>query len=356
MSWVFNHDERDERKAKTHADMLCEINNLVSDTQRIIACGLKFDWQWLTHAGIEVNKPHHFCNIVAEYLIVGQDTQVGLSLAEMSKRYGLTHKIDAVKQYWDADYETSEIPLNSVLLPYGDQDCINAYALFQRQVPLLQRYNLTKLANICFREIRVLANMERVGLKINRDDLVVLAEEYTVKKEEVDSKLFELFGEKFNLDSGQQLSAYLYGGVVKGGGVEQVARTLKGGKVKTYTRKAVVERRVNGIGFKPPKGAQTATEGVFKTNKDILPFLVAKTKTQKEVVTLLLERSQIEKSLSSYFVGPQSHIQADGCIHSNMNQTVTATGRLSSSNVNVQNYPRGGTSPAKRPVISRWPV
>lgn len=354
MSWVFNHNESKEKR--THADMLTEINNLVCDTRRLIACNLKFDWQWLVHAGIDVNKPLHFCNVVAEYMITGQDTQVELNLGAMSKRYGLAHKIDVVKSYWDSDYETSEIPLESVLLPYGDQDCINSYALFQRQAAEIERLGLSRLASVCFREIQVLGNMERIGLVVNRDDLITLAEEYTKLREECDEELFKLFGARFNLDSGRQLSAHLYGGVLKEDGTEVVQRVLKGGRVKEYERKTVFEREVKGCGFKPPKGSATAVEGVSKTNKDILPFLVAKTDKQKRIIELLLERSQIEKNLSAYFIGPQEHIQADGRIHSNMNQTVTATGRLSSSNINVQNYPRKGTSPAKRPVISRWPM
>lgn len=352
-TWVFNHE--DATNNQTEADALQEINNIVSDARRIVAHNLKFDLHWLNYAKIDTSQCRPYCTQVAEYVINGQDKSISYSLADTSKRYGIADKIDIVKQYWDAGYETSEVPLN-VLLPYLEQDCINAYNIMLKQVPVILANNQQNIVSVQMEAIRVLVDMEQAGALINVDVLDELAAEYTQLKEETEEELYKLFGARFNLGSNAQLSAYLFGGVIKEPGVEIAERVLKNGTVKKYERKCVHSRIVTGVGFKPPRGSSTKVDGVYKVNKDVLPMLVARNKKQQAIVETILRRSEIEKNLTSYFVGPREHVQDDGCIHFNMNQTVTATGRLSCSNPNFQNYPRKGTSPAKRPVISRWPT
>jgi DNA polymerase-1 len=120
---------------------------------------------------------------------------------------------------------------------------------------------------------------------------------------------------------------------------------------------------IPGLGFVPLAKTETAksTEArrYYKVDKDTLPFLRTNTKVQKAVIKLLLKQSKLAKIVSTFWnsekgTGLMSKVGVDGRLHTNYNQTITATGRLSSSDPNSQNLPRSGTSPIKKCIIPRF--
>jgi DNA polymerase I-like protein with 3'-5' exonuclease and polymerase domains len=137
--------------------------------------------------------------------------------------------------------------------------------------------------------------------------------------------------------------------------METVQRTLKGGRVKEYERKCKVLNNLNGIGFNAAALGidETKKDGVYETNVVALSKLKPKTPMQKEVVTLLFERSRLAQMKSTYFDGLLK-VLIDEYAHPNINQALTKTGRTSCARPNLQNQPRGNTGPVKECFITRY--
>lgn len=145
--------------------------------------------------------------------------------------------------------------------------------------------------------IFTLDSMEKLGIKALKNEL----EEYGAKLYdriiELEKKIYETAGEEFNINSPKQLGEILF---------EKMG--LKGGK-KTKT------------------GYSTAADVLEKLAPD------------NPIVSDVLEYRQLTKLKSTYADGLTEYIEEDGRIHSNFNQTITATGRISSTEPNLQNIP-----------------
>lgn len=111
-------------------------------------------------------------------------------------------------------------------------------------------------------------------------------------------------------------------------------------------------------GFKvKPISSEYATVNGFSTDKLTILDLLNRPGTSleaKEFLTCLARLNAIDTYLDSFVEGIKKGIKPDGFCHPNFNQCVTATGRLSSSNPNWQNQPRGTTFPVRKCVTSRW--
>lgn len=167
----------------------------------------------------------------------------------------------------------------------------------------LAEENLTKL----YREIElplteVLAKMELRGVFVNSDRLEEKSAETEERLAAIEKKIYSLAGETFNINSPKQLAKILFS------------------KLK----------------LSPPKNTRTKTKSGVSTNAEVLESL----KTSHPIVAKILEFRALSKLKSTYLDGikilinPQTHR-----VHTNFNQTVTATGRLSSSDPNLQNIP-----------------
>ena len=146
----------------------------------------------------------------------------------------------------------------------------------------------------------VLAEMERLGLGV---DVSVLAAQSAELGAEIDAmveKIHAAAGEDFNLDSPQQLSHVLFD--------------------------------VLGL---PTYGLKRTKRGFYSTNAKVLGDLAA----HHEIVAQVLEYRERSKIKSTYLDALPALVAGDGRIHTTLNQTVTATGRLSSSDPNLQNIP-----------------
>lgn len=346
-SWLFNHPEA----FQSQREILNEVQEELDAATRIVAHNLKFDLHWLRYLGLYTEHLKLYCTQVAEYVLSGQTATGNLGLADLSEKYGLPCKIDKTKIYWDSGYQTDEIPA-SILIPYGEQDVINALAIYNKQVPQIKELGMERLIAMEMELIPVLCDMESNGMKIDVDKLSEYSVSYKSRGEEIDEELRELLGIE-NIDSGDQLSCGLFGGRFLCDGVEEVERILKGGQRKTYTRKCQVERVVKGLGFSAPAGSELKKAGFYSTGIPILQQLKAKTPEQKRALELLLERSRLEQLRSTYFDGLRER-EVNGYVHPSLNQTITKTGRLSCSNPNLQNQPRGNTGPVKECFITRY--
>jgi DNA polymerase I-like protein with 3'-5' exonuclease and polymerase domains len=299
---------------------------------------------------------------VTEYLLRGQRVTKGdLTLQTLSKEYLSIEKIDKVKTYWDAGYETTEIPLN-VLLPYQKQDCFNALAIYQRQVAKVKEAGMSVLAFIQNENTKVWSDIEFNGMKMDVQEAKAQIKAQSLALATIDTELKMMVDDiEINLSSKQHLSAFLFGGVVKTDGEEWRVKTFNSHSTyKPY--KTTIETWIDGMGFTP--GAKVKTKGdhkYYRTNKDTIKYLTASTKKQRHVKKLLVERSKVAKALETLQgkeddtdKGLINKLQAGDLIHGTYNQTVTKHGRPSCSNPNLQNQPRKGTSPLRQVFIPRF--
>ena len=143
----------------------------------------------------------------------------------------------------------------------------------------------------------VLASMENEGILTSRDELVRYSEMLGARVDELTQEIYEEAGEEFNINSPKQLGVILF---------EKMK--LPGGK-KTKT------------------GYSTAADVLEKLAPDY------------KIVANILEYRTYSKLKSTYADGLQTNIESDGKIRTTFNQTITATGRLSSTDPNLQNIP-----------------
>ena len=208
----------------------------LSGYDTIVAANIKFDLHWLNELNIAYKEEAVYCTQVAEYIIRGCDNTIDYSLGQCCKRYGITDKIDRVKPYWDSDIDTPDIP-KKILIPYGEQDAVNAYILWQKQQPIIKRYGLEKCIALEMLTIPGLCDIERNGMAVDVDMFKERAAINRKRMQTIELDLNNIIGYNILWSSGDQISAALFGGVVKEKYVETYWKGLKKGRKKA-TRKA----------------------------------------------------------------------------------------------------------------------
>lgn len=179
--------------------------------------------------------------------------------------------------------------------------CYVAYTAYKSRIAIEKALKETNMWDV-YRKIEVpliftLDSMEKWGIRVKGEELKAYGDKLRIRIAELEKKIYEQAGEKFNINSPKQLGVILF---------EKM-----------------------GI----PGGRKTKTG--YSTAADILEKLAP----EQPIINDILEYRQLTKLKSTYADGLSAVIEEDGRIHSTFNQTITATGRISSTEPNLQNIP-----------------
>ncbi len=216
----------------------------------------------------------------------------------MHEDEGVAEKVLAGAEFWDL--EQGRFLLNP-LERREEQPEVNKMAEYQRQrEEFLKQPKLMKiLTEFDLPLIPVLYKMEKQGMLIDREYFNELKKEFEQQVAKIEQEIWQLAGGQFNINSPIQLSEVLFG----------------------------------GLGL-PAKGIKKTKRGYSTGAKEL-----AKLKDQHPIVALITEYREIAKLLSTYILPFPDLADKEGRIHTTFTQNVTATGRLSSLNPNLQNIP-----------------
>ena len=171
-------------------------------------------------------------------------------------------------------------------------------ALYDVLAPRLKELDMWELFETAELPLcRVLAEMELAGCRVDARALAAFGEELSCRAAELEQKIYDMAGETFNINSPKQLGEILFG----------------------------------KLGL--PHGKKTKTG--WSTNADVLEKL----RYEAPIVGAVLEYRQLTKLKSTYADGLLKALDPDGRVRTNFQMTVTATGRLSSTEPNLQNIP-----------------
>ncbi|MFC1612513.1 DNA polymerase [Patescibacteria group bacterium] len=202
-----------------------------------------------------------------------------------TRRYGL----DALA----LDYLKKQLSKNIIL------DLVNLKNL------LLEKIKKEKMERILFDIemplVPVLFRAEKVGIKIDKEMLAGLSADFEKRLNVIDKKIYKLAGKEFNIDSPQQLKEILY----------------------------------DKLGLKPESGR--IKKG--KTGLSTAASELAKLSGTHEIIDFISEHRELAKLKNTYIDALPKLLDKKDRVHTSFNQTVTSTGRLSSSGPNVQNIP-----------------
>lgn len=265
--------------------------------------------------------------------------------------------------YWAQGIDTPDIP-REVLEEYNNHDVDLSWEVYQAQLsdPRMTP-ELHKLILLDGADLLVLQKMEFNGLKYDSERSMVEAAKLREELSQIDGFLLDLTNcPDFNFDSGDHLSAFLYGGYIEFERYETVDLVYKSGprKGEEYTRNKFIRTdkyEYPGY-FKPLKGSELAKSTderpYYSSAEPILKQLSARSRVQKRIIESLLRRAELTKLIETYFVKLPELIEvmewSDGIVHGQYNQVVARTGRLSSSRPNMQNNP----SEVDRMFVSRY--
>jgi DNA polymerase I-like protein with 3'-5' exonuclease and polymerase domains len=363
---TFLFDHKDAPTDNDHQRLWAEVQAILHSADVIVAHNLKHDMNIGKYYGIQFDNLYHddqkyHCTMVAEYLIRYQAKQELYSLDATSQRWGMPPKLDKVKTlYWAKGIDTYYVPLH-LLEEYVLDDAEKCVLLRRKQIKALHERKLNRVFALQMEWCDMLSDMELNGVHWNQSTATGIMSKYQRELEDYDRKLDALTGcVKINWSSNYHLSAVLYGGSYKAKWREWTVVTLKSKpESKYYEKPFEQEYTIKGVGFPRDKRNKTSRDGIYKTDKDTIKGLVCKTKQQRDLKKLLLARSVVAKQLETFRgekagTGLTRKVQPDGRLHPKYNMTVTATGRLSSSDPNGQNLPRGSTSPLKTCFVPRY--
>ena len=264
---------------------------------RKIAHNYKFDYLILKRAGFTI-KGDIFDTMVAAYLI---DANQRLKMDSLAKKY-LNYEpvpIESLIGKGKKQKSMADIPYKEIL-NYACEDADITYRLYELFAEELKEDELLNIAdNLEFPLIEVLGDMEEKGVKIDVEMLESFSDDLNSDIEKIEKEIFEKTGEEFNLNSPKQLGEVLFD------------------KMEI------------------PAGKKTKT-GQYSTSEAVLSKLA----NEYEVPALVLDYRSLSKLKSTYVDALPKLVHPEtGRIHTDFNQTVAATGRLSSSNPNLQNIP-----------------
>ncbi len=286
---------------KEEATTVVEDFREVLEAEDIVKIGqnLKYDILVLKKYGIETGG-NLFDTMLAHYLIE-PDMRHGMDLlAETYLNYKPVSITELIGSKGKNQLNMREVPVEQVA-PYACEDADITLQLKEKLEEELQKHQLRKLFDeVEVPLVKVLAEMEFNGITVDTNALKELSTSLEEDVKAIEQKIYETAGETFNIGSPKQLGEILFD------------------KLK------LIEK---------PKKTKT---GQYATGEDILSKLAVK----HEVANDILTYRELSKLRSTYVDAlPLLISPLDGRLHTSFNQAVTATGRLSSTNPNLQNIP-----------------
>lgn len=283
-------------------EVLEALKPVLTDTVKIkIGHNIKFDWQMLRNVGITVEGPF-FDTMVAAHFVNTSERQYNMDACCL--RY-FNYKKIKTNTFTDADglINMMSAPLDQ-LTTYACEDADFTFRLYEHlHAELVTSDLLTAFTTVEMPLIPILARMEREGIFIDSDMLEVLSNELATHETRLSAKIFEIAGEEFNINSPKQLQTILFE------------------RLKIH--------EAAGVKIKKTKSG-------FSTDVSVLEQL----SEHHPLPATILDFRSVMKLKSTYVDAlPQMIHPRTTRVHTSFHQTGTATGRLSSSEPNLQNIP-----------------
>ena len=407
---TFHHKEQE------HIDFGAydKVQQLLDECDLLIMHNAQHDLMWLWELQF-VYDGAIYDTMLGEYILCrGVKQPLSLDACAVRRRLSV-QKQDTLKQYYKKGYGTDEIP-HAELSEYLSHDLHVTKDLFvaqEQDYSSTESQSLHTVRDITMRVCKTLTRIYMKGIKIDTDALTAVKELFQQERNEIENRLNErvrhLMGATpINLNSPEQMSRVLfsreivdkkvwkdlfdhtktdaeYKHTVKMNsrvifkteayicpdckGQKYIRKTKKDGtpfakpsKCKTCDAQGYLLRNtqeVAGLRFMPPNKSWVSANG-FSTSKEMLNVLitVAKQNEMKEAEAFLsdmLRLNAVSNYLSTFVGGIEAYTKPDSkMLHVSLTQHITATGRFSGRNPNMQNMPRGGTFPVKKAFVSRW--
>jgi DNA polymerase-1 len=266
-----------------------------------IGHNLKYDYVLLTRNGLRPS-PLTFDSMVAEWLTNPTSHNLGLkNLAWVRLDFRMT-EITSLIGTGKKQISMAQVPIDKAA-SYAAMDAIAVIRLLPGLQAELKANSAIKLFDeIEMPLIPVLADMEMAGIALDINFLKKMSGELLTRMNEIETSVFEQVGEHFNINSTQQLSNALF----------------------------------NRLKLAPPEGTRRTDSGYYSTSAEVLEALQGK----HPVVDQLLEYRELSKLKSTYVDAlPQQVNPLTGRVHTSYNQAGSVTGRIASSDPNLQNIP-----------------
>lgn len=280
-------------------DEIDKISTLLSNYEiKKLGYDLKEDYILLKPYNIELNNMY-FDITIAEYLIDSKSS-TSYECSVIAMKY-LTRKIKSkeellgkgakAKKFEEIDFKDLSEYISDIL-----NTVANTYPKMEQKMVESEMDAL--FYHVEMPLVEVLGSMEYLGMKVDKEQLYELKEKFTKIIDKLESEIYEMAGESFNINSPKQLGIILFEKL----GLPVIKKTKTG----------------------------------YSTNADVLEKL----RDKHEIIDKITEYRQIVKLNSTYVEGLLNIINPKtGRIHSSFNQTITTTGRISSTEPNMQNIP-----------------
>lgn len=268
-----------------------------SEDIKKIGQNLKYDYQIFKKYSITMGGIY-FDTLIAAYLIDPGKRQYNMDFLAAHWLNIKTISLESLIGKGKSQKSFATVTIQDAA-EYSGEDAVIPLKLMKVLQPLLKEQNLVTLfESIEIPLVTVLAEMEWHGVKINTAFLKKLSIEYGKKLAEISKEIYDLAGEEFNLNSPKQISEIFF---------------TKLGLPKSKKTKTGLSTDVNALEKLAPD------------------FPIAKK---------MLEHREVQKLLSTYIDALPGQVNEEsGRVHTSFNQTITATGRLSSTHPNLQNIP-----------------
>lgn len=284
----------------TEKELLTSLNPIFSDTKKeIVAHNFKFDYKMLARRGVQIENKL-FDTMIAHYLIQPESSHKLDRLAEAELNYTTIPITDLIGKPGKSQKTMADLDTASIT-DYACEDVDITWQLRERFIPQMKDVAAIELfESVEMPLVRILANMELEGVNIDVRELEVYRIELSERLQKLTTNIHETAGEVFNIDSPKQLGNILF-------------------------------ERLN-----IPAQVKKTKTGQYPTGEEVL----SKLQDAHPIVHDILSYRKLKKLLTTYVEPLPKLVHGEtGRVHTNYQQSVAATGRLSSKDPNLQNIP-----------------